>query len=232
MRRELDRGRLVSTIAFALRHDPAHFELQLDDEGWTSFEELIIAIRFERHEWACLDESIVKAAIADMDRFEIRDDRIRAVYGHSIQLAKPPAIESPPAILFHGTSADNVSSILQQGILRMRRQFTHLSSDYDWVVRFLDDKPAWTIFAIDTLAALETSVLFRRANHHVWLTDAMPAGLLRIESTGKGGRNPNVPAPWLHSSDNGPPFAKHSALQEADRAGSRAFAQDRATGPG
>ena len=45
---ELNRGKLVSTMAFALRHNPAHFKLNLDDEGWTSFEELIIAIRFER----------------------------------------------------------------------------------------------------------------------------------------------------------------------------------------
>jgi putative RNA 2'-phosphotransferase len=192
VRRELDRGRLVSTMAFALRHDPAHFDLELDDEGWTSFEELIIAVRFERHEWDCVDEAIVKAAIADMDRFEIRDGKIRAVYGHSIQLAKPPAIETPPTILFHGTSADNVPSILQQGVLRMRRQFVHLSSDFDWVVKFLDDKPAWTIFAIDTLPALEAGILFRRANHHVWLTDALPASFLRIEATSEGMRLPAV----------------------------------------
>ena len=186
MRSELDRERLVSTMAFALRHDPAHFELALDDEGWTSFENLVIAIRFERYEWACVNESIVRAAIADMDRFEIRDGKIRAVYGHSVELTKLPPIETPPAILFHGTSADNVPSILERGILRMRRRFVHLSNDCHWVVRFLDDKPTWTIFAIDTSAALESGVLFRRANHHVWLTDSMPAQLLRIESTGTG----------------------------------------------
>jgi len=169
VRREIDRGRLVSTMAFALRHDPAHFDLQLDDEGWTSFEDLIIAIRFERHEWACLDESIVNEAIADMDRFEVRNGRIRAVYGHSVELAKLPAIETPPAVLYHGTSADNMSSIIQQGIRRMRRRFVHLSSEFGWVVSFLDDKQAWTIFAIDTAPALENGVMFRRANHHVWL---------------------------------------------------------------
>ena len=190
MHPEVDRGRLVSTMAFALRHDPARFELALDDEGWTSFENLVIAIRFARYEWACIDESIVRAAIADMDRFEIRDGKIRSVYGHSIELTKPPAIEAPPAILFHGTSADSVPSILERGILRMRRRFAHLSSDCQWVVRFLDDKPTWTIFAIDTSAALASGVFFRRANPHVWLTDSMPAQFLRIESTGAGTNRP------------------------------------------
>jgi putative RNA 2'-phosphotransferase len=92
-------------MAFALRHDPAHFDLELDDEGWTDFEDLIIAIRFERREWAWLDESIVMAAIADMDRFEVRDGRIRAVYGHSIELARPSAIATPPAANGHGVPA-------------------------------------------------------------------------------------------------------------------------------
>jgi len=173
-------------MAFALRHDPAHFDLQLDDEGWTSFEELVIAMRFERHEWDCLNEATVREAIGAMDRFEIRDGKIRAVYGHSVKLTKPPSILPPPSVLYHGTSADNAPSILQQGILRMRRCFVHLSSDYDWVVRFLDDKPAWTIFAIDTASALEAGNRFRQANHHVWLTDALVACLLRFQSNGHG----------------------------------------------
>lgn len=186
MRRELDRGRLVSTMAFALRHDPARFDLQLDEEGWASFEDLVLAIRFERYEWQDIDESVIKAVIAEMDRFEIRNGKIRAVYGHSIELAKPPAIAAPPAVLYHGTSADNVPSILQHGILRMRRQFVHLSSDYDWVVRFLDDKPAWAIFAIETADAIEAGVLFRKANHHVWMTEAMSRRFLVVHSQGQG----------------------------------------------
>jgi putative RNA 2'-phosphotransferase len=186
VRRELDRGRLVNTMAFALRHDPAHFDLQLDDEGWTSFEDLVIAVRFERHEWAYLDEFIVKAVIADMDRFEIRNGRIRAVYGHSVELLKPPATATPPPILLHGTSADNVSSILRHGILRMRRRFAHFSTDYDWVVQFLDDKPCWAVFEIDTALALKGGITFRQANRHVWLTDAMPPEFLRMRSEGHG----------------------------------------------
>ncbi len=186
MHRQLDQGRLVSTMAFALRHDPAHFELELDEEGWTRFEDLIIAIRFERFEWAFIDEPLVRAAIAGMDRFEIRDGMIRAVYGHSIDLAKPPAATAPPALLFHGTASANVPSILQQGILRMRRRFVHFSTDYDWVVDFLCDKPTWTIFAIPTPAALETGVVFRKANDHVWLTDFMDPRFIQICSTGRG----------------------------------------------
>jgi len=186
VRREIDQGRLVSTMAFALRHDPARFDLELDDEGWTSFEDLIIAIRFARAEWGLLDEPMIRAAVAGMDRFEIRDGRIRAVYGHSIGLVKPPALGMPPAVLFHGTAAENVPSILQQGLLKMRRQFVHFSTDYEWVVGFLRDKPAWTILAIATPSPVEAGVVFRKANHHVWLTDFMDPRFLVVNSIGQG----------------------------------------------
>jgi putative RNA 2'-phosphotransferase len=181
-----DPGRLISTMAFALRHDPAQFGLDLDEEGWTSFEDLIIAIRFERYDWDFIDESLVKATIAGMDRFEVHAGRIRAVYGHSVELAKPPAVATPPALLFHGTASDNVTHILQQGILRMRRRFAHFSTDYDWVVQFLSDKPTWTIFAVDTPPAVEAGMTFRKANHHVWLADSMAPRFLHVHSTGHG----------------------------------------------
>jgi putative RNA 2'-phosphotransferase len=188
MHTEFDQGRLISTMAFALRHDPNRFGLDLDDEGWTSIADLIIAIRFERYDWALIDESFVRATIAGMDRFEVRDGRIRAVYGHSVELATPPAVVTPPALLFHGTAADNVSSILQQGILRMRRRFAHFSTDYQWVVQFLSDKPAWTIFAIDVPRAHASGVAFRKANHHVWLADSMDPQFLPVHSQGSSSR--------------------------------------------
>ncbi len=184
MHLQFDQGRLISTIAFALRHGPERFGIDLDDEGWTSFEELIFAIRFEHYDWTFLDEASVKAAIDGMDRFEIRGDRIRAVYGHSIELATLPPIADPPEVLFHGTAAGNVPSILQSGISRMRRRFVHFSTDYQWVVQFLCDKPEWTIFSVNTAIASTAGVLFRKANHHVWLADWLDPRFILVHSSG------------------------------------------------
>lgn len=94
-----DRGRLIATMAFALRHDPACLGLELDDEGWASFEDLIIAIRFHRYDWADLDVPLVKAIIEGMDRFEVYQSKIRAVYGHSVKLAKLPPISAPASFV-------------------------------------------------------------------------------------------------------------------------------------
>ena len=181
-----DEGRLVTTIAYALRHGPSRFALELDDEGWTKFDDLIAAIRFERYEWTDLNAPTAKAALESMDRFEFRGDYIRAAYGHSVELLTPPPIAAPPAILFHGTAADNVASIFQQGVRKMKRRFVHLSADLDWVIRFLSDKPTRTILAVNTSMAINAGVSFRRANNHVWLTDSVPPTLLAIHSQGVG----------------------------------------------
>jgi putative RNA 2'-phosphotransferase len=184
MRTRFDPSRLISTMAFALRHDPACFCLDLDEEGWASLDDLITAIRFERYDWNFLDETLVRSVIGDMDRFEIRDGRIRAVYGHSIELAKQPPIATPPEVLFHGTASGNLPSILQNGISRMRRRFAHFSTDYEWVVQFLSDKPEWTILAVNTFTPSAAGVVFRKANHHVWLADWMDPRYLLVHSSG------------------------------------------------
>ena len=76
---EFDQGRLISTMAFALATI-----LRVSAWNWTkragrSFDDLVIAIRFERYDWAFIDEALVKAAIAGMDRFEICDDNLRRI---------------------------------------------------------------------------------------------------------------------------------------------------------
>src|SRR5262249_10446987 len=153
---------------------------------WTSVEQLVNEFRFVRYDWALLDWPRIERTIRGSDRFEVRDGMIRAVYGHSVTLAKPPAIATPPAVLYHGTSAENVPSIFEHGLLGMRRRFVHLSSDYDWVVQFLDDKPAWTIFSIETVSALEVGVRFRKANRHVWLTASIAPPFLLLQADGHG----------------------------------------------
>src|SRR5438477_363012 len=142
--------KLVHTMAHALRHDPAKYGLKPDAEGWVSFDDLIIAIRYERREWMNLDHDkiVVLLAAMESDRFEIAGPKIRAVYGHSINLEKPPPIQNSPEVLFHGTSAENSAEITAKGLLRMSSQFVHLSSDLEWVRRFVANKERWIVFRI------------------------------------------------------------------------------------
>jgi putative RNA 2'-phosphotransferase len=181
MRLQFDQGRLISTMAFALRHDPAHFGLQLDEEGWTSFVDLVIAIQFERYDWALIDEPLVEATIAGMDRFEMRDGRIRATYGHSIELGKLPPIVSPPLLLFHGTTQEALPAIRRDGLKPMGRRFVHLTSDRDYALLVANAKAGQTIIVVNAAAANTAGRVFRFANARVWLTEQVESAFLATE---------------------------------------------------
>ncbi len=55
---------LSKTLAHALRHEPWQYELELDDEGWVSTEDLH-AILQQRSRWHDLTESDFAQVIAD-----------------------------------------------------------------------------------------------------------------------------------------------------------------------
>ena len=119
----------------------------------------------------------------ESDRFEIDGAKIRAVYGHSINLEKPPPIQIPPNVLFHGTSADKVAEIMAKGLLHMRRRFVHLSSDLNWVLRFVANKERWVVFRVPASVARADGVAFRQANHHVWLADSIDPRFVQVYSS-------------------------------------------------
>jgi RNA:NAD 2'-phosphotransferase (TPT1/KptA family) len=104
-------------ISHALRHEPWLYELELDDAGWVPVEDLLAALRAEKPAWAALNEGhlVQMMAQAEKQRYEMRDGRIRALYGHSTpqKLLREPA--EPPAILFHGTAPKSVALIRKDG---------------------------------------------------------------------------------------------------------------------
>jgi len=177
----IDQGKLVSTIAFALRHDPARFGLDLDDEGWTNLEELVIALRFDRYDWALVDEAALRTVIEGMDRFHIRDGRIRATYGHSIELGKLPPVAVPPQVLFHGTTNDALSVIRREGLKPIGRRFVHLTSDREYALRVANAKQGQAVVLVRAADAHASGQVFRRANEHVWLTDQVESFFLATE---------------------------------------------------
>ena len=87
-----DHGKIVSTLAFVLRHDPTRFGLELDDEGWASLDDVLIAIRFDRYDWASsMRKCSTRSSKGRIDS-KFAAARIRATYGHSVELGKLPPI--------------------------------------------------------------------------------------------------------------------------------------------
>jgi putative RNA 2'-phosphotransferase len=164
------------TISHALRHEPWLYELELDDASWVSVDALLAALRAEKPAWADLSEADLARMMADAEkqRFEMRDGKFRALYGHSTpeKLAKEPA--APPAILFHGTAPKTVALIRKEGLRPMGRQYVHLSLDTATAAQVGRRKAKDpVILRIRAREAHDAGVRFYRGNDLVWLADAV-----------------------------------------------------------
>src|SRR5438094_1606672 len=125
----LDLRSLSKVVSHALRHEPWLYEIELDKEGWTSLEDLLVALRTTRPEWSALCRADLLRMIEDSPkrRHEIKDNQIRARYGHSTASKLKMTAATPPSVLWHGTSPEVVNGIKSRGLLPMTRQYVHLS---------------------------------------------------------------------------------------------------------
>lgn len=165
---------LSRIVSHALRHEPWLYELELDDAGWVSVDELLAAVRVEKPTWAGLSETDLARMIeqSEKKRHELHDGRIRALYGHSMPHKLLKEAAQPPAVLYHGTAPATVALIKKGGLRPMGRQYVHLSADTataDQVGKRKAAKPV--ILSVRAGEAFRAGVPFYRGNDHVWLAD-------------------------------------------------------------
>jgi putative RNA 2'-phosphotransferase len=172
---------LSRTVSHALRHEPWLYELEIDDAGWVSVDPLLAALRLQKRRWAGLSEAdlVQMMAEAEEKRYEMRDGKFRALYGHSTPQKLLRETAQPPAVLFHGTAPEYVARIRNAGLQPMGRQYAHLSADTataEQVGRRKAKKPV--ILRIRAGEAHEAGVLFYRGNDLVWLADVVAPGFI------------------------------------------------------
>jgi putative RNA 2'-phosphotransferase len=175
--------KLSKEISYALRHAPWEYELELDSVGFVPTEQLLSVINesnsYGREITAVDFEHIIE--ISDKKRFEIKGDKIRALYGHSVpmHISKEPIV--PPAVLYHGTSHKACELILNDGLKPMGRQYVHLSVDTDTALQVgkrRDRQPV--ILKIDAERASKDGIIFYEGNDKVVLADFVPERYIEI----------------------------------------------------
>ncbi|KNY25144.1 RNA 2'-phosphotransferase [Pseudobacteroides cellulosolvens] len=164
---------LSKEISYALRHAPWEYELELDENGAVDVQQLIDSLREDtKWQFVTIKDILKSMELSDKKRFEIKDGKIRALYGHSIpqKLIKEP--QEPPEILYHGTARRFVESIMKDGLLPRGRQYVHLSSDTataSIVGKRRDSSPV--LLKIYAKKAWDDGAKFYYGNETIWLAD-------------------------------------------------------------
>lgn len=170
--------RLSKTISHALRHQPEMYGLRLDHEGWVSIDELLTALLQRRNAWRTVGMAEIETILAEStkQRFEMRDGKIRAYYGHSTQEKVEKQPEMPPEILYHGTTPQATAAIRREGLKTMQRQYVHLSTD-EKTARLvaLRRTPQPVILRIAAQQAYRQGIRFYAGNEDIWLADPIPS---------------------------------------------------------
>jgi putative RNA 2'-phosphotransferase len=177
----MDYYKLSKIASYVLRHQPDEYGLTLDAEGWTNADEFLKAIHQKHPELkeASYDDLVRMTTFFDKQRHEVKDQKIRALYGHSVEtpIVKSPTL--PPEILYHATPSSNVTKILQDGLSKMNRQYVHLSTSIETarMVALRKEKNI-TVLIVHARDAFEAGVGFF-AETEIWLSDDIPPHFIK-----------------------------------------------------
>jgi putative RNA 2'-phosphotransferase len=179
--------RVSRRISMVLRHRPETAGLTLDANGWVPVADLLTALGLTRAELDVVVENNDKSRFA-IARRDDGNDWIRASQGHSrrvaVDLGLPPA--DPPAVLFHGTPASNVDSILREGLRSRTRHHVHLSKDVSTALVVGRRRSAdVAVFQVAAGEMAQAGHVFHRSENGVWLTAVVSPAYLALDQTAR-----------------------------------------------
>lgn len=181
--------RITRSLAYMLRHQPDQFDLELDRFGYAEVTEVVHALN-ER-----LDEPIEEEDIEDAvqegasTRYEIKSGKIRALYGHSIEV-EPGEPSKPPEFLYVGLPVRDAERAMKTGLRGGRRSFLHLALTEDAAAetgrRLARD---YTLVEVHALDAWEEGINFYDRKS-LYLSETIPTTYLELGETCDDGEGP------------------------------------------
>jgi len=174
--------RLGRLIAGVLRHFPHDLGLVIDSCGWVNLIDLSQAIR-ARYPWS---NQLLIMALAQSDpknRYEIQDDKIRARYGHSVDVDLDYPLNDLPC-LYYGASEEEADRILEVGLKSANQRYVHLSiaPERAWHVgSFRTNNPR--VIKIDAQAAQEEGVVIMKVSEEIMISEEVPSQFLSLLSS-------------------------------------------------
>jgi len=173
--RELDHlGRVLTGI---LRHFPDRYELPIDPQGWVALPQIVRAIsqKHPAYHWLRPQHLLAIAETDAKGRYEVRDDRIRATYGHTVDVDLDLPTDNIPDHLYYPVTEEEATIVLEVGLKPSDRKKVHLSKTAEdaraaGAVR----TPNPVILEVDAKTAREGGLVIKKAAKTVYLVDRVP----------------------------------------------------------
>lgn len=163
-------------LAYLLRHDCGY---RYETGGWRFVSDLIDNHSFTSEEIEAIVSTDAKG------RFELNRDKtkVRALYGHSVEIELMLHSQCPPEFLYHGTASKYISSIMHCGLLPKARLYVHLTEDIK--VAAMTGSRHGEPIVLKMLSNLMYSdgYIFHRLDNGVWLTKEVPIEYIDIIKT-------------------------------------------------
>jgi len=176
------RTRLSKFLSGALRHFPADAGIEL--AGGDGPSSTTSSVPLASGTSGATRERVAAVAATDpKGRFEREGGRIRAAFGHSVDVSVDDETdpEEIPGVLYHGTAPGNVGSIREDGIEPMGRQCVHLSGTVDGAVLVglrHDDDPV--VRKVDATAMVEDGYNISKRGPETFTTEWVPPRYLAM----------------------------------------------------
>jgi hypothetical protein len=112
---------LSKYLCLLLRHQPEKAELDMDEHGWVSVEQLINGVN--GHSNYKLDRELLEQIVAEDNkgryRYDEKHEKIKCCQEHSVPWVEPELEYcEPPEFLYHGTTTKALGAIEESGAIR------------------------------------------------------------------------------------------------------------------
>lgn len=173
--------RISKRLSLHLRHEPESLGLTLEPGGWVKVDDLIkgfskVHFNITREQL----ETVVRENDKQRFSFDGTGTKIRANQGHSTEVDLLLEPQTPPDVLFHGTSESALGAILEGGLKRMARHHVHLSTDKEMMLKVGQRHGKPVLIKVHAKEMAEAGHKFYLSANGVWLTEKVPAEFLEV----------------------------------------------------
>lgn len=173
---------LGRTMAGVLRHFPERYGLEMDTHGWVDLRDFLTAAQIRNKRFKFLRPHHVIGLIETdpKGRYQFEDGKMRATYGHSMDIDLDLPTEGIPDILYYPTTEEESHLLLEAGLRPSDRKMVHLSATFEAALeagRVRIQTPV--ILEIDAKGARAAGTVIMKAGKTVYTTKEVPGEFLK-----------------------------------------------------